>query len=313
MPDELTVSVSILTYNRAIELEKLLISIAEILEHLKEVIVVDNNSSDETSSIINKFKFVKYIKLHRNIGTGARNYGIKSATSDILIMLDDDVHGITYNEIVFLKELFRTRPKLAAVCFKVLNYNDKTLMNWCHMHDPSLYKNKEFLTSEITEGAVAFRRKIFEEVGFYCEEYFISNEGSDLACRIIDKKYDIIYSPQIVVLHNHSQTARKPWRRYYYDSRNHIIFAIRNYRILFGIRYIIVKLAVTFIYALRDGYLIYWFKGILSGFLKVPFALKTRNTISKDTEIRLKSILKYRPPFYHLLKKRLFNKAFDLR
>jgi len=56
-----------------------------------EVIVVDDASSDETASVCQSLRNIKYVRLDSNRGVaGARNEGLRASTSEYVSFLDDD-------------------------------------------------------------------------------------------------------------------------------------------------------------------------------------------------------------------------------
>ena len=56
-----------------------------------EVIVVDDASSDETASVCQKLRDIKYVRLDSNRGVaGARNEGVGASTGEYIGFLDDD-------------------------------------------------------------------------------------------------------------------------------------------------------------------------------------------------------------------------------
>ena len=83
-----TVTISILTYNRSSVLRESLDALKQIEYKNLEIIVVDNNSSDNTSDLAdNLYPEFKYIRLPRNMGVEARNVGIINSKGHIIIML----------------------------------------------------------------------------------------------------------------------------------------------------------------------------------------------------------------------------------
>ena len=92
-------SVIIPTYNRSEYLEKCLASITQqtLSGELFEVIVVDNNSSDETRMVVENFKNriqnLKYVfEVKPGLHSG-RHRGMKESISDILVYADDDIEA----------------------------------------------------------------------------------------------------------------------------------------------------------------------------------------------------------------------------
>src|SRR5690606_9987181 len=128
----------------------------------------------------------------------------------------------TQDKLNEIKLKFEEDDEISAICFKVIDEESGEITNWSHHSDPDIFSDKTFDTYEISEGAVAFRRKIFEEVGLYPIEFFISHEGPDLAFRILNSNHRIIYFPGVDVVHAHAVEGRANWRRYYYDTRNSI-------------------------------------------------------------------------------------------
>ena len=61
---------------------------------LDSIIIVDNASNDSSAQIAkNRFPAVELIQLEENMGLSkARNIGLRSAKSDLVILLDDDVY-----------------------------------------------------------------------------------------------------------------------------------------------------------------------------------------------------------------------------
>jgi len=302
------ISIVILYYNRSNEIIRLLSHLNGIMLHQYEILVVDNASDDDLSAKIHKInKNVTYIRLKENIGAVARNKGFDQASGEIVICLDDDVYGITDNNIITLIKLLENE-EIAAICFKVIDPNNNEITNWSHQCEPAIYSNTLFETNRITEGAVAYRTNVLQDVGGYFEKYFISHEGPDLACRIMNAGKKIVYCPEIVVEHHHSTIGRTSWRRYYYDTRNVIWLCVRNYPFLYSIKKLFWGIFPMFVYSVRDGYLKYWMKGIYDGIRELPEIIKNRQVLSAEVIKRIKNIEANRPKFLSLAKKRLAQK-----
>lgn len=304
----LKISIIILTYNRKDLLRKLLRSLSEINYSPLEIIVVDNHSDEPMRGMVqSEFPHIRIIELDANIGVGGRNRGIREATGEILITLDDDVIGINDDALYVIKEIFRNE-NIGAVCFKIVEPLGEKVCNWCHHYPVETHSERTFLTNEITEGAVAFRKNALDMSGPYPEFFFISHEGPDLAYRIMNNGYNVIYSPQVIVKHYHSKLARKNWRRYYYDTRNLWWLAVRNFPFFYGTKWLFIGLSAMLVYSLRDGYFRYWCKGMLDGIVGLKLAYETRTSPSQRTVSIVKEIEKNRQGFFMMLNKRLFQR-----
>jgi GT2 family glycosyltransferase len=257
--------------------------------------------------ITRKFPGIKYIRTNENLGVGARNLSFNEAKGDIIITIDDDIFGISDDDIDTLVSYFSANTNTGALNFKVIDDKTNQVCNWIHHKKVEDYHDKDFLTYEITEGAVAFNKKVLTLSGNYPEYFFLSHEGPDLAYRILDTGYEVRYSSLVSVLHSHAEEGRKSWFRYYYDTRNQFLLAMRNFPILYATNFLARGIITTFFYALRDGFLKYWAKGVFDGITGMVQHSCDRKVISKDTMSLLHAIDKERPSFLYMVKKRIFR------
>jgi len=93
----MNISICICTYNRSDSLRLTLDSLADIVDELHdgdEVLVIDNNSSDDTSIVVNRYEKVlpiSYIYEQTQGLSSARNRALKEFKNPVLIFIDDDV------------------------------------------------------------------------------------------------------------------------------------------------------------------------------------------------------------------------------
>src|SRR3990172_7255864 len=117
--------------------QTLLACISSILKQsyrAKEIIIVDNASTDKTKEEIlklnKKHKVIKYFRNIKNLGvTGGRNRGIEesSKSSDFLCFLDHDMVA----DRKMLEELYKTslkRKKIAVVTPKIYYWDKKDIL-----------------------------------------------------------------------------------------------------------------------------------------------------------------------------------------
>lgn len=303
------VTISVLTYNRSQLLNDLVNDLCGLEYSPLEIIVIDNNSQDETQSIMQKYlPRVNYIRNDENIGVVARNIGLEKAGGDIIITIDDDVTGINDKDICKLVELFNTQPRIGAINFKVVDPEKDEIINWVHHCKVEDYSNKEFKTYEITEGAVAFKKDVLNITGGYSTHFFISHEGPDLAFRIFEAGFDVIYTGDVTVHHFTAEQGRESWRNYYYDTRNQFWLAARNFPVGYAIRYLTRGLLSMLVYSIRDRYIRYWFKAVVDGIKGLKEIKKERIVLSETTMRTIKEIDSMRPGLLYLIRKRLFQK-----
>ncbi len=225
IPDRL-VSVVYATFNRR-EL------ILEALENLKkqthqniEIIVVDNGSSDGTSEAVKQqFPDIRLIQLPENLGCpGGRNVGIRVAKGEYIITLDDDAISdphLIENGLNVLQD----NPDIGVVFGKIINYHTEQYEEWLKKW-PASYIDKSFFTYIFQEGCSLIRKKVFDEVGVYPENFFIQFENRDLGNRVIDAGYKILYYPPMIIYHKGNP---KSTSEFFYAYRNSLYLYIKQY------------------------------------------------------------------------------------
>jgi len=123
----LTISVNIITRNRAAFLKEALQSLVEQERAPDQVVIVDNASTDETKAVANSFADRLNITVIREERVGipiARNTALAHSTGDIIALLDDDCvadrRWLAEIELPFLRD-----PHIAAVGGKVTPVGDR--------------------------------------------------------------------------------------------------------------------------------------------------------------------------------------------
>jgi Glycosyl transferase family 2 len=174
-------SIVVLTHDRPEEVLRLARELRKFSSRGAEIIIVDNASPRPVRDLIDHDEFT-ILRLPTNEGAVGRNHGIRKAARDIVITLDDDLFGLTDETFEILERRFSQEPATGAICFRVLSSKPPhPQINWCHHYRIEAFADRRFVTDEISEGAVAFRRTALEETALYPEEFFISHEGVALA------------------------------------------------------------------------------------------------------------------------------------
>ena len=302
------ISIVILTYNRRDRLIYQMNLLKKLTISSIEIVVVDNASDEAVDDLVAQDSRIIYVRNDENLGAVGRNRGIEVATGDIIITLDDDVYGITDQHIDKLHQLFNC-PELGAVVFRVEEESTGKIMNWCHPYDQDSSGDKSFETNDISEGAVAFRANAIKQVGLYPEYFFMSHEGPDLAFRMINKGWRLIYTPDIKVIHAYDQRNRPNWRRYYFDTRNHLWLVLRNLSFSYGLKRLFIGWGSMLVYSIRDGYVRYWFKAVRDALVGAPRAWRDRCEPTAETKKRWRKIERFKPSAWQMARKRLFKKG----
>ncbi|HLF45238.1 MAG TPA: glycosyltransferase [Chitinophagaceae bacterium] len=224
MPLQKKIAFAICTYNRPADALELLQNISQLdraEELLEEVILLNNASADDYTAVkkfIASVPFLpfKYFEAGENLGVaGGRNFAFGKIKAPIIILLDDDAILQNKDCLVNLVNEFETdnteRPK-AIVSFKVLYYDNLEMQINALPHKQfAKYRDKSFFeTYYYAGGAHAVKKEVLEKLGHYPQDFFYGMEEYDLAFRILDAGYSIVYNDKIVMLHKESPLGRKP-------------------------------------------------------------------------------------------------------
>ena len=291
-----TFAIAILTYKRNYLLRRQLEALSLWHERFAEVLVVDNANEPETAELCAAYPWVVLIQSKENLGAAGRNLAFEHCRAEYLVTLDDDVVELKPEHVHELEKAFDDEL-VSCVNFKVIEEGTGRVVNWVHHRPAALYADKRFDTYEITEGASAFRVSCLRTVGGYPKSFFLSHEGPDLAWRMMDKGWRVIYDPAIVVTHLFAPEGRANWRNYYYDTRNTLWLAVRNLPLRYALRVILRQNCAMGFYSLRDRFLGTWLRAWRDAFTGVGQAMRERNCLSKETMKRIAEIDAFRPSF----------------
>lgn len=125
------VSVIIPAYNEESTIGATLSSLLEQSVIPKQIIVVDDSSSDRTSEIASRFDGVNVVRTEKNSGSKghALNYGLSYSTSKYTITIDADI-TIEYHAIEKMVKFMEARPDIVATSTFVIPNKIKTV--WEH-------------------------------------------------------------------------------------------------------------------------------------------------------------------------------------
>lgn len=282
------VSIVTLCWNRKQDILESLRGIAKIDYPHMEVIVVDNNSTDGTCEAIEEeFPSVRLIKMFKNIGIEAYNIGFKNAKGEYIVILDDDSFP-QKDAIKRMVERFQADEKLGVVAFDVRNYYkyDEVVSLEVKVSNTHNAEAKEYYMAFNGAGA-AIRRNLFEEIGFYPEEFFLYWNEQDTAFRVWQAGYKVIFFDDIVSYHKYSPKNRASWRAPFYYTRNAFLLVWKNYpspMVLTKTIYLIYKT----IYSAMEQRSFVYIKGMWSAFCSFKQIKNKRQPVTKEIASKLR-------------------------
>lgn len=204
-----------------LELLENISSLHRAADLLEEVIVINNASTGDYSAVKNFISShtalpIRYFDAPENLGVAkGRNFALQKGKAPLIIMLDDDAVLQNKDCLVNLVQEFEQKNTLkpkAIVAFKVLYYDTLQIQPSAFPHKRLYeYRDKQrFETYYYAGGAHAIKREVLEKLGGYPDDFFYGMEEYDLAYRVLDAGYNIVYSDKIVMLHKESPLGRNP-------------------------------------------------------------------------------------------------------
>ncbi|HEV2299105.1 MAG TPA: glycosyltransferase family 2 protein [Candidatus Acidoferrales bacterium] len=293
------ISVVIVYYKRRDTIEETLNSVLGQDYKDREVILVDNHSEDDIEEVVRKRGTgVRLVELPENLGPcGGRNAGIRAARGEFIVFLEDDASYLSPFELTKMMNVWETHPHIHVLAFQICDPDTGKLRlrEWCHPRYWKEFSEHEFETHYFGEGAVAFRKEVFQKSGVYFEPFFIGIEGDDLSIRLLNQGFRILYTPQVRVGHRASSNGRSSNRQYYFYTRNYIWIAYKDFRFWDGVMYLVPKLAMMTLFAVRTRNYRSFFKGIRDGILGLKSMRPYRTPATRDTMGYLAELEKWRP------------------
>ncbi|NMB80290.1 MAG: glycosyltransferase family 2 protein [Ignavibacteria bacterium] len=212
------ISVIICTYNRDKFLPGALeaLTIQTLSKNLYEIIIINNNSTDNTETIsknfIDKHKDlnIKYF-VETNKGlSAARNRGINEASSELVSFIDDDAE-VSENYLKIAVDFFDNHPDVDAIGGKITPvFESGKEPEWLSKYMWGLVtkadfgnKVREYPRSKSPYGcSMAFRKKVLYEAGLFNTNLLFRSEDKYIFYKLREKGKKFLYHPEFTVKHH---------------------------------------------------------------------------------------------------------------
>lgn len=214
------VTIAVVTYNSGRFIKRCLESVLAQRYPHKEVIVIDNASTDGTQAVLEQFEdSCRVIHNDTNVGfAAAQNQAIKLSRGDWVLTLNPDML-LTPNFIEALMEAGHLDPRVGTVCGKLLTMTasfslpqeplvDSTGIYFTPMlrhldRGSQEVDNGHYLNFEYVFGATAaaalYRREMIDDVSlggeFFDPDFFVYREDADVAWRAQLMGWRCLYTP----------------------------------------------------------------------------------------------------------------------
>ena len=231
------VSIIIVNYNGKNHLEKCLKSLMKINYPNPEIILVDNNSTDDSIEFVkNTYPSVIIIKLDKNYGFAEpNNIGAKNAKGDFFLFLNNDTE-VDPNFVDEMVKVIQQDSKIAICQSLLLKPNGEVDSSGDFVDTLGrAYSSKE-KQSEVKKilsargAAMMIRKESFWDLGGFDKKFFASYEDVDLGWRAWIWGYKIVIVPNSVVYHKGGQTVKQNLQEVrFHGVKNSLVFRLANF------------------------------------------------------------------------------------
>lgn len=238
---------------------------------LKKVIIIDNDSKDDSVELLVKLNFEKLeiIKNKNNLGFGkACNIGAKFSTSDFILFLNPDAmvyedtfirlfNYISQNDTkdiaVYGVQLIGDDGKVQRTCarfpslsnfiVKVLGLSKFSLKNFRTYHMSEWTHDETKQVDHVIGAFYLIKREFFNIVKGFDERYFVYFEDLDLSKKFYDNGYKTLYLSDVQAYHKGGGTSEQVKAlRFFYSTRSSLIYSFKHLGIFKSIIF------MTFVY-----------------------------------------------------------------
>lgn len=197
-----------------------------------EILVVDNNSKDETRKVVEQFSFLdskryRYIFEPRQGKSFALNRGVHEASGDVLAFIDDDI-TVEPNWLFELTNRL-TDSRWAGTGGRVYLPNNFSIPSWIApegnhsllsiLANFDLGPDVQVLSTPPIGNNMAFRKEVFVKHGLFRTDLGpqpgseIRHEDTEFGSRVMSGGETILYVPTAVV--RHAVEERRLEKRYF--------------------------------------------------------------------------------------------------
>lgn len=152
---------------------------------LKEIIVVDNNSTDQTFKLANSFEGVTVVKEEKPGTNNARQKGFLKTSSELVAFIDADCH-LTPNWLDKVQNYFNNTPDLVALSGPYIFYD---LHSKIKKKTVDLWMKSAVLLNKTTKSAVqggnlVIKKEILKKIGGFNTDLTFYGDDTEVAKRL---------------------------------------------------------------------------------------------------------------------------------
>jgi len=210
-------TIAIIHRNGFDTLKSVLDSILADMTENDEVIIVDNNSTDNSIDKIEQdsvYRHVKIIKHTCNAGYGfSCNQSMIQGNGEYFLLCNNDIE-LPLGSLEAFENLFNSDKKAGLIGPQMFSLNGDKMRSY-GTQSPNLLsqldligrpiKNRDissFSNVSILRGAcLAVRREMVNDIGMYDEDFYFYHEETEWCYRINNSKWKVMFAPEIKISH----------------------------------------------------------------------------------------------------------------
>ena len=302
MKPKYKLAVVVLCYNEEHYLEECISSIQEQSYNSFDLVLVDNNSSDGSVSLVKeKFPQVRIIENKSNLGFAvANNIAMKTLFGegyDICILLNSDIKADKkyIENLIKTYEIKKNKNKVGLIQPLIMLYDSPNLINSSGIavhylgfgYAGDYFKKNTTVTSDkeifaAAGGASLFTKNFFEDTGGFDESFFMYCEDQNISWRGFILGYKHFLSHKSLLYHKYKFNKNK--KKLFYYERNRLFMFFENYSlrsvlILFPM-FIFNEILIIF-YSIINGWFFKKINSYLSFLLNIKTVIKKRKQTQK--------------------------------
>lgn len=287
-----SVSYIIITMNRQDELAGCLSSVrAQDYPH-KQIIVVDNGSSDDTAKMVREqFPEVELLVLSSNQGVaGGRNRGIEIARGEFCIFLDDDAQFVSPQTTQRALAYFQDDAVLTCIAFFIRNASTGLEDRKAIPRTDKRSIPEDYSCSYFCGAGFAVKRQIFEKLGMFWERLTYGGEDLDFSYRLLDNGYRLLRAVSVEVIHHEARHSRPEGQWVYANARNRCWIAAKNLPWIYAFSTMVLWWVYTALIGLKRRQFRFFIRGLREAVIGLPSVLCERKPIGKTALQTLKAL-----------------------
>jgi GT2 family glycosyltransferase len=245
------VAVVILNWNGKRYLEQFLPSLIEHTGSKAEIVVADNDSSDDSVVFLERnYPFLRIIRNPGNMGfaTGY-NMALRQIDAEYFVLLNSDIE-VTAGWLDPIIRLMEGDTKIGACQPKILSWHDRSAFEYAGASGGFLdqfgypfCRGRLFQTLEKDQGqyddtteifwasgaCMFVRSDLYHQLGGLDDDFFAHMEEIDFCWRLHNHGFKVMVCPSSVVYHIGGGTLPKAsWRKTYLNFRNNFMLLYKN-------------------------------------------------------------------------------------